>query len=301
VSDRSAADDSVAGRLAAPGELTPFVRIGLTVGLLVATAFVLTVGPEPEPGGGVAGATGTPAARGSGPASKSAGGESTYGSPPTYSRPTSAVSAAPSVSSAALRTEATIRAWRSGGVTRAQIVVTVTNLADAAVEFVPSGSRYRVVDRDRHEIASGVFTYAAPDTIEPGGRAYLIETISSIFVSPANVDRVEAVPATRPASRRPLLLETRDVKWRAGPEGGLEATGTVVNTSDRTIEAGFVCVVFFDGAGRVLGGVYDLTSARGLMPAASAGFTTSYPGTPPVPADAVARAEAIAFDLTGPP
>jgi hypothetical protein len=170
-------------------------------------------------------------------------------------------------------------------------------VSPGAIEFVPGGSRYRLLDRSGREITHGVFTYAAPDRVAAGMDAYLIETVSTLFSTPSDIAKAEVQPATRPAQTSEALLRTDDVEWREGPDGGLEAIGKVVNDTGSDVGSAFVCVIFVGRDGQILGGVYDLTDVRELAPGASGEFATEYPGTGPVDRHAVGRVIAIAYEL----
>ena len=196
-----------------------------------------------------------------------------------------------------LVTTAVVRSWQSAGVTRAQVVAEVRNVSQGPIAFVPSGSRYRVLDRAGREVTHGVFTYAAPDRISPGAEAYLIDTVSTLFARPADIARVEVQPALTPAQTAATLLSIQDVTWRHATDGGLVATGNVTNDTDTEVASAFVCVVFVGRDGHPLGGVYDLTDVRELAPGSDKRFATGYPGTPPIAPQDVARVEAIALEM----
>jgi hypothetical protein len=189
----------------------------------------------------------------------------------------------------------TVKSWPGPGVTRAQVLVKLRNDAPTPLEFVPSGSRYRILASTGREVASGVFTYAVPDSVGPGEHAYLVETVSALLVAPGTVERVEVRPLARVAEQVDPLLTVRDVKWRSGAGGGLEASGLVTNGTSERVATGFVCVLFFDQADALVGAVYDLTDIRDVEPGASASFTTAYPGAPPIDPHQVASAKGIAF------
>jgi hypothetical protein len=177
------------------------------------------------------------------------------------------------------------------------VLVSLRNDSSSTLRFVPSGSRYRILDVRGREVASGVFTYAIPESVAPGANAYLVETVSALFASAADVERVQVEPVTRPTDVAAPRLDVRGLTWRRTADGGLEASGIVSNDSAAAVETGFVCVLFFDANAELIGAVYDLTDVQDLAPGRSATFSTAYPGTPPLAPASVARAEGIAFSL----
>jgi hypothetical protein len=278
------------------------VRALVVVALLAVTSIVLLVGPSDEskvrgPVGpqeppapsrafAVAPATATPAT----------------GAPSGAYRtqPTPSPSQEPSASTAQavgslVATTAVVRSWQSDGITRAQVLAEVHNGSPTPIEFVPSGSRYRILDRAGHEVTHGVFTYAAPDRIAPGKDAYLIDTVTTLFAQPGDIVKVEVEPATRPTQTTATLLPTQDVEVRRANDGGLAAMGAVTNNTGAVVDSAFVCIVFVGRDGQLLGGVYDLTDVRQLAAGGSKQFTTSYPGTAPITPQDVARVDAIAL------
>jgi hypothetical protein len=189
-----------------------------------------------------------------------------------------------------------VKTWQAESVTRAQLLVVLRNDSATPMEFVSSGSTYRILDVHDRAVATGVFTYAVPDRIAPGATAYLVETVTMLFVKPRDVVRLAVVPSTRPTTEAAPLLKVAGVAWRT-TVAGLEASGVVTNNTPVEIDGGFVGVLFFGASNELIGAVYDLTDVEHLAPAESRRFSTAYPGTAPIASGDVARAEAIAFPL----
>jgi hypothetical protein len=276
---------------AGPDTRGTLARAALTVSLLIITSVLLLGHAGGQPPRDAASETaGAPTAP-------------TFSRQPARSDPAPAGGASPgaarpSTSPGGLTiVSSTVKSWPGPGVTRAQVLVKLRNDAPTALRFVPSGSRYRILDSKRREVASGVFTYAVPDRVAPGGYTYLLETVSALLVEPGEVGSVEVTPLTRVTEQADSVLTVAEVSWRRGAGGGLEATGIVTNNTSVTVGTGFVSVLFFDGHDALIGAVYDLTDIQNLAPGRSTRFATAYPGTAPLTPGSVARAEGIAFAL----
>jgi hypothetical protein len=278
------------------------VRAVVVIALVAVSALILPIGPSRDshgvvpPGSQPASDTASP---GFTLAPYAAAPSVVYPSAPTTApSPSAVVESGPSLAAKApLVTNAVVHSWQAGGITRVQVLAAIRNPSSTPIEFVPSGSRYRIIDRAGHELSRGVFTYAAPDRLAPGEEAYLIDTASTLFAVPSDIAKVDVEPVTRPTESAATLLPTQNVEWKRAADGGLLAMGDVSNNTQAEIASAFVCVVVFGKDGKPLAGVYDLTDIRQLPPGGTKHFTTSYPGTPPIAAGDVSRVEAIALEL----
>jgi hypothetical protein len=187
-----------------------------------------------------------------------------------------------------------VRSWTADGVTRVQILAVLRNDSSTPVQFVPSGSSYRIFDARGRAVATGVFTYAVPDRLAHGEIAYLVETRSALFVSPRGVDRVVVVPSVQSTSEAATLLSVTDVTWRTTATG-VEASGVVTNNTGRDIDEALVAVLFFASNDQLIGAVYDVADVQLLGRDESRRFSTAYPGTAPLASGDIARAEPIAY------
>jgi hypothetical protein len=179
--------------------------------------------------------------------------------------------------------------------TRMQVVVPITNEGTDWVALPRSASRYRVLDGGGRELASGLFTIALPGTIGPKETAYLVETVSAVFVAGKGTPTVKADVAAVPATKPAASLRVTDVAATTGPDGGLRVTGVVHNDGQATtgwLVAGGVLV---DAKGQPLGAAYDPGRVGPLDPGATATFDTGYPGAPP-PGDAGTKLVGVAFE-----
>jgi hypothetical protein len=184
---------------------------------------------------------------------------------------------------------------------RAQILVEVTNQADAAAYLVPGETAYRVTSPGGETVAGSRFAHVFPPLVPPGGRAWLIDTISATFVDPADLRALDVTVEERPPEDgdedRAAGLVVQGVEWRASATGGLEASGVVANTGSTTVGRIAIAVILLGQNGQMLAGVYDVDDARDLAPGETASFTTDYPGTAPLDPTIVAGAEAVAVAM----
>lgn len=167
-----------------------------------------------------------------------------------------------------------------------QVIVPVRNAGAGWIELPRSTSTYRVVDGAGREIASGLFTAALPEVIGPGEIGYLIETVSSAFVvgrgERAVQADIKAVATERPIAR----LSVDALKASTAPDGGLRVTGRVRNVGSSATGWVMAGAIVLDRTGRPLGAAYDPGRIGTIQPGASATFDTSYPGAPPMTANA---------------
>jgi hypothetical protein len=166
---------------------------------------------------------------------------------------------------------------------RIQVIVPVHNGGTDWVVLPRSASRYRVMDGRGRELASGLFTVALPGSIGPNQTAYLVETVSAVFIGGSGTPTVEAAVVAAPVARPPASLKVTDLRARIGPDGGLRLTGVVHN--DGPTATGWLIAggVLIDASGRPISAVYDPGRVGPLPAGASATFDTAYPGAPPPP------------------
>jgi hypothetical protein len=195
-----------------------------------------------------------------------------------------------------------IRAWRDPiGEVRVQVVVEVANQADTRRGLAPGETAYRIVAPDRRVVAAGRFAHAFPAMIARGGHAWLVDTLSATFVEISELTVVEVdVPSDRAAPETAQgtggLAVDVDA-WTTAAEGGLVAGGTVTNEGPAVVPRAVIGVLFRDGAGIPLAGVYDVEAVVDLEPGGSVRFHTGYPGTPPIDPRDVASAEATVVPI----
>jgi hypothetical protein len=243
----------------------------------------------PEDEGGVLGATAT--AEGADysidQASASvppAGPRDSAASPSVASSP-SATPATPAAGDVVVHVDkGTVRTWTGPyEESRIQVIVPVRNRGTDWVALPRSTSRYRVTDGRGRELASGLFTVALPGIIGPNQTAYLVETVSAVFVGGSGTPTVEAAVVAAPAARPAASLKVTDLRAMTSPDGGLRLIGVVRN--DGPAATGWLIAggVLIDARGRPVGAVYDPGRVGPLPAGASATFDTAYPGAPPPP------------------
>ncbi|MFL5642431.1 MAG: hypothetical protein ACJ771_08825, partial [Chloroflexota bacterium] len=110
-----------------------------------------------------------------------------------------------------------------------QVIVPVTNGGKDWVALPRSASQYQVVDGRGRELASGLFTIALPGTIGPNETAYLVETVSAVFVAGSGTPSVKADVSAVVVAKPKASLSVTDVAAATGADGGLRLTGTVHN------------------------------------------------------------------------
>ncbi|MFL5647127.1 MAG: hypothetical protein ACJ776_01910 [Chloroflexota bacterium] len=275
--------------------------IPATVALLgVVTLVVATQQPafrQVADGGGVLGETATATSDGEGstssaqtqaPSAASQEGTALTGSAaPSSAAPASSGSIPPSTTPASAGADlqvgqGTVTTWTGPyRETRMQVIVPVTNGGKDWVALPRSASQYQVVDGRGRELASGLFTIALPGTIGPNETAYLVETVSAVFVAGSGTPRVKAEVSAVPAAKPTASLSVTDVAAATGTDGGLRVTGVVHN--DGPSKTGWLVAggVLVDPKGQPVGAVYDPGRVGPVDPGATATFDTSYPGAPP--------------------
>jgi hypothetical protein len=184
----------------------------------------------------------------------------------------------------------------SFGEARLQIILPVRNLGADWLRLPRSQSTYRILDKDRRDLAGGVFTAALPEIIGPGETAYLVDTLSSSFVDPSRVSAADANVHADAADPPGTLLSVAEVALSTGSSGGLKASGQVRNDGAVPARSVIAGVVALDQAGRPIGAVYDLTDVAQIEPGATLDFETEYPGAPPIRDPAVGSAIGFAFE-----
>jgi len=83
------------------------------------------------------------------------------------------------------------------------------------------------------------------------------------------------------------------VAARRRRRGFREAASKFGRTDDATDV--LACFVYFDGAGKIIGAIYDNT-VGGIRAGKPKGVKATYPGTPPLRPSAVKRTVPIAYD-----
>ena len=146
-----------------------------------------------------------------------------------------------------------------------------------------------------------VATFVHSDVYEAecfGPVAYLIETAQVAFTSPEQVGTIEPDVTVAESETGGLELDVSDLTWTGTQDGdSVLLTGTVSNPSRDQVTNGVVGVIFFDGAGAVVGALYDNIQAGKLAPGETRTFQTRYPGTGPLDPESIASVRAFAFEL----
>lgn len=199
---------------------------------------------------------------------------------------------------AATVVQSVVQAWVDDqGQTRAQVLAEIANRSGTS--FAIESSEYRVFDRRGREVARGIFGHAFPQVIEPGGRAYLVDSLPALFAPVADLARVDtSVLALTPSARDGVTtadLRVDAITWSTGPGGGLMANGLVRNLGVTNRRGIATAVVFLGPDDRLLALVYDLTDASSTPAGATAPFDTDYPTTAPISPRDVDRAVGIAM------
>jgi hypothetical protein len=192
--------------------------------------------------------------------------------------------------------DAVVTSWIDDlGEVRAHVVATVENRGGAAARLPGSESSFTIRDGEGASVAGGLFGHAFPPVVEPGERAYLIDTLSATFADPEEVVDVEVEVVFESTTDTIRDIEVANVTWDSGPDG-LVVTGDVENGGEDEIGSAAVAVVLQDARSRVLGAVYDVTDVAALEPGASVRFSTAYPGLPPIEPGQIAAPVVVAFE-----
>src|SRR3954471_11364239 len=257
--------------------------LGATAAATTASGGSISSGQAPETSGSGADATSPSGSSARGPSGSTAPAANGSTAPVANASPAPAGSTTPAAAAADLRVgPGTVRTWTGPyRETRMQVIVPVANEGKDPVALPRSASTYRVVDGRGRELASGLFTIALPGTIAPKETAYLVETVSAVFVAGSGTPKVTAHVAAIPVAAPTASLRVTDVAATTGPDGGMRVTGVVHN--DGAAKTGWLVAggVLVDPKGRAMGAAYDPGRVGPLDPGATAKFDTSYPGAPP--------------------
>jgi hypothetical protein len=226
-------------------------------------------------------------------------------SAPTPAAPTAGPTTAPTPAAQtepAVSTSQTLfRSWKNSiNMIEYQIVIEVTNTGGGFAKLTSGDQSFTVYAKDDSVLATGDFSYAFPQVIGAGEKGYYVA--SGYFdkgTTLAGVGRLEPSLSFGTASGPAVAYEVTKVKVTQESYGtGLQVAGVVKNTSAEDASMGLVGVVMFDGAGKMLGALYDNTDMMGLRAGQAKGFKTTYPGTPPLKPTQVKATKAFAFDYS---
>jgi hypothetical protein len=265
--------------------------IAAVLGLAVvgAAAFV-RIPDAAQQDAGVAGLTSRPSA--SSEVSRPAGGAEPSPRPTGSAAPRSSVATPGRLE----LVDAIVTSWVDDvGEVRAHVVATVENRGGSAARVPGSESSFLIVDADGAAVAGGLFGHAFPPVVQPGERAFLMDTLSATFADPDEIADVVVEVAFEPTADTLRAVDVADLEWTTGA-GGLVVSGDVQNAGTDEITSAAVAVVLLDARSRVLGGVYDLTDVAGLAPGVRVRFRTAYPGLPPIEPAEIAEAVVVAFE-----
>lgn len=189
-----------------------------------------------------------------------------------------------------------LRSWRdSVGAVRAQVIVTAANVGGSPVEISASGTTWTISDDAGRVVSQGRFAHAFPPVVLPGGVVYLIDGVSATFAEPDELAELDVeIGVVQADSVDPVVpLQIANLSLSGTPDGGVNVSGVVTNSSDTPVSEATLGVVLKDAAGDIVGGAYDV-AVGGLAPGATRSFETAYPGTPPIDAADVATVEGAA-------
>jgi hypothetical protein len=181
-----------------------------------------------------------------------------------------------------------------------QIVLEVKNTGGGYANISRGDRSYTIYLKDGTVLATGDFTYAFPQVLGPGATGYFVDT-GSFDTGTKSTDVGALEPSVSFGSADGPHDAYAVSKVTVGAESygsGLQVSGVVKNTSSADASMGIVGVVFFDGAGKILGALYDNTGISDLRAGQSKGFKTSYPGTPPLKPTQVKSTKSFAFDYS---
>ena len=181
------------------------------------------------------------------------------------------------------------------GEVRVQVIVTARNAGGAPLVVATSAASWSILDEAGDVTARGRFTHAFPGVVAPGGEVYFIDGVSAAFAQPADLAELNVlIPSEAMVDDGTIVrLETSEVSWMAGDDGGLEVSGEVSNASTETVTGATVGIVLKDDRDRVLAGAYSV-NVGDLAPGETLPFVTAYPGTPQIDPAVVASAAAAA-------